>query len=167
MKRRLTILALTCALLAPAAAQAKGGNFGLGIMVGDPLGLSGKLYLNNQHAFAFGVGEYLVRDDGLGAHIDYLWHPWPLVPDPPLELYIGVGGRIADHDRGNDRNDDFHLGVRMPFGLLLDFRRKGKVPIDVFVEVVPLLDIILEDDDRGHDGIDIDIDAAIGVRYYF
>jgi len=136
--------------------------FGFGIMVGEPTGLTAKYYLGPSTALDFALGEFdrFRDDDDLGAHVDFLWHPLSLATADPfvVPLYFGIGGRlVADNNDGND--DDPDLGVRVPVGVALDFNR---VPIDVFFELAVIVELI---NDPGED--DVDLDAAIGVRYYF
>jgi hypothetical protein len=107
------------------------------------------------------VGAAFVEHDGLHIHVDYLWHPVMLATDEAfyLPLYFGIGGRILDHDHGRDDDDDFHLGARVPLGILFDFKR---VPIDIFLEIALIVDIVTDHhDDR------IDLNGGIGLRYYF
>lgn len=136
--------------------------FGLGIILVEPTGLTGKYYLSPSTALDFGFGEYdrFRDDDDLGAHVDFLWHPLTLVTTDPflLPLYFGVGGRIVgDDDEGDD--DDIDVAVRVPVGVAMDFNR---APFDVFFELALLIELIDEDSDD-----DVDLDPAIGFRYYF
>jgi hypothetical protein len=160
--RRFAVLALltTTIFFAARTASAQGGPFGLGIIVGSPTGLCGKLYLNQRNAIDFAVGASFLDNRGLHAHVDYLWHPVMLATDEAfsLPLYVGIGARILDHDHGGRDDDDVHLGARVPVGILFDFKR---VPIDVFIEIALVVDIIQDHDDL------IDLNAGIGVRYYF
>jgi hypothetical protein len=163
--------------------------FGVGVMVGAPTGLSAKYHLTAPLAIAGGIGfsdEWRGHDDGVHLHMDVLWHPVTLLTNPTmaLPLYIGVGGRILDHDRrywDNDGrfyyygDDDTHVGIRAPFGLVMDFQR---IPLDVFFELALVMDVIVSDDDicydgggrafdcgDGHGGASLN--GAVGVRYYF
>ena len=168
--RRLAPLMLVLALSAPRAARAEGGNFGLGLIIGSPTGLSLKYYMSRGHALDAAVGLTTIGSDGIHVHVDYLWHPFVLASEGSFDLamYVGIGGRVLDHDRGRGHDDDFHIGPRAPLGLVFDFLKSG-VPLDVFVEVALVLDFILDDDNDGddHDGIDLDLNAGIGARYYF
>jgi hypothetical protein len=147
--------------------------FGLGIMLGGPSGLSGKYFVGPSTAIDFGVGYHgccrYRNHGGLHLHADYLWHPVSLVSAEAFELpfYVGVGGRFWDWDHDNDYDGEA-IGVRVPFGLAFDF---NEVPIDIFVELVPVLDFFFGADcgpgDDYCDGVNFDIMAAIGFRYYF
>jgi hypothetical protein len=191
MRRVASILAVVAVSIAAATtsttAHAAEGNahpFGLGIEVGAPTGLTAKYYLGRSRggtmmALQFGVGAIeRYHDDGLHLHVDVLWHPAVLArtPEFTLPLYLGVGGRVLQHDddycvqQGGDRvcfdgESDTHVGVRVPFGLLMDFNR---TPIDVFLELAVVMDFILDEYDRyGHDTLETDLNGALGVRYYF
>ena len=167
-------LALGLAALAvrPPAARAEAGNFGLGLIIGSPTGLSVKYYLDRRNAIDAAVGVAVLGSHGIHAHADYLWHPWVLTREPSFDLafYFGLGGRVLEHNR-KDVDDHFHLGARAPAGLVFDFA-KGNVPIDVFVEGALILDFIMDDEAgraRGDEGgtIDLDFNVSLGVRYYF
>lgn len=139
--------------------------FGLGLMIGHPTGLSGKYYLSADTAVDFGlgvVGGYGHRS-GLHLHADFLWHPAVLVTQSSfvMPLYFGVGGRFwdFDDDRDDRYDDDTALGVRVPLGIALDF---NNVPLDVFFELAFVLDFFVNDG-GAHGGLA----GAIGVRYYF
>jgi hypothetical protein len=167
--RPFVLIAFLLASSAPRAARAEGGNFGLGLIIGSPTGVSLKYYISKGHAIDAAVGLTTIGNDGLHIHADYLWHPWVLASEGSFDLaaYLGLGGRVLDHDRGRGRDDDFHLGVRGPVGLVFDFLKSG-VPLDVFVEVALVLDFVINDDDGDdHDNVDLDLNAGIGARYYF
>ncbi len=169
----LLLLSLLVTLLFPSPAEARprptGGTpftanktFGIGLILGEPIGLSAKYYLSESTALDFALGEYdrFREDDDLGVHIDFLWHPVTLLTADPflLPLYFGIGGRIVGDDDGPD-DDELDFAVRAPLGVALDFNR---VPVDVFFELAILIELINDDNED-----DVELDAALGVRYYF
>jgi hypothetical protein len=149
-------------------------------MVGAPTGLTGKYYLSTKAAMAvdFGLGTYYYGyydGDAIHLHSDLLWHPVSLASTSSFQLpfYLGVGARLLDHDEywraGYWRSGGTHVGLRVPFGVAFDFTR---VPLDLFVELVPVWDIIEDHDyrygtydDRDHNRFDLT--GAVGLRYYF
>jgi hypothetical protein len=138
--------------------------FGLGIMLGSPSGLSGKYYIGTSTAIDFGLGSYYGRGrdgyrDSFGIHADFLWHPFVLADPEPfwLPLYVGVGARFLDHE---GRDDNTHVGVRVPVGIAMDF---NNVPLDIFLEVAFVFDIIRDDDRHNR----TDLHQSLGIRYYF
>lgn len=136
-------------------------NFGLGLMLGAPTGLSGKYYLSADTALDFGVGVFRRwrERDGTAFHVDLLWHPAVLINARPfvIPLYFGIGARVFDYN--DDVYDDFALGLRLPVGVMLDFNR---TPLDIFFEAAFVFDFY--DDSRGREA---DLNGAVGVRYYF
>jgi hypothetical protein len=90
-----------------------------------------------------------------------------------MPFYVGVGGRIAEDDdwvviNGNLYEDeDTFLGVRVPFGILMDFNR---VPLDIFFELAVVVDLVeIEDDFEPYDDDppNLGMNGVIGLRYYF
>ncbi|HTR49355.1 MAG TPA: DUF3996 domain-containing protein [Kofleriaceae bacterium] len=184
MKTCLVVLAI---VLASASAYAQGRphptgfgpsdfeankKFGLGLELGDLVGITGKLFVNSNQAIDFGIGDryYGPYGNAGGLHIyaDYLWHPKVLARPDAFELpfYIGVGARFWDfgyacNPNGTNCMDATTFGVRMPIGIDFDF---NNVPLDVFIELAPTLDFF---HDYTNHSLGLDYDFSIGVRYWF
>lgn len=143
--------ALVITLFLTAGAFAQNGGFGLGIIVGEPTGLAGKYYLSESHAIDGAVAWSFKKDAALHIHADYLYHDNTFfnVKQGRLPVYVGIGGRIKLQDKSR-------IGVRIPVGMAYEF---AKAPVDVFVEIVPLLDLVPD--------TQFDFNGAIGVRYFF
>src|SRR5215470_10529806 len=123
--RRILVLASFLACVGVAAeTRADPHAFGLGVILGTPSGLSAKAYLARAHAIDVAIGAAFVHGNGFHISADYLWHPVILADDEAftLPLYFGVGGRMLL--RGEDANGSskFHLGPRIPVGILFDFK---------------------------------------------
>lgn len=144
------------------------GPFGLGIVIGEPTGLSAKLWLDQKHALDFGLSFSF--DDYLLIFSDYLFHfPGTFGSSSrfvtELTPYVGIGGVLAfandrrlDRDRhffGRER-DTLGLGVRVPVGIEWV---PAKVPLGVFIELVPGIALA--------PATDAFFEGGIGVRYYF
>jgi hypothetical protein len=151
----------------PGAARAEEkGAFGIGLILGEPTGVSAKLYLSDDKAVDAAVGGAVVGG-GIQAHADYLWHPWVLTNEESFVMpaYLGLGARVLQHDPGGDDENDFHTGVRLVAGILFDFRN---IPLDVFVEGA----VIGEwksgsDSDPEHGGFGPALNIGLGGRYFF
>lgn len=140
----------------------KSGNFGLGVMLGDPSGLTAKVWTSRATAFQLGLsyswGDYFAI---LG---DHLWHfPNALAGAGgganQFVPYLGLGAVLFFDDDGNfrDRNDrDVALGARIPLGI--EFLPRA-IPLGVFAEVVPGVGIV--PDVFGF------VQGDIGARFYF
>jgi hypothetical protein len=147
------LFALAAVAAVPSAARADGGPFGLGIILGEPTGITGKVWTGGRHAFDFGVAWSFDDTDAFHVYGDYLWHDFDLidVSKGTMTLHFGPGARVAIRDRGDDR-----VGIRFVVGL--DYRFET-APVDIFVDVVPVLDLAPDTDLEGMGGV--------GVRYYF
>lgn len=157
MQRTNLILSLLlCLIVAPqlASAGSNASGFGLGIIVGEPTGLDAKLWLSERSALQGAVAWSLESHSSLHIHTDYILHNFNLIDISKgrMPLYFGIGGRIRLGDDGYDDN----VGVRIPVGL--DYMFEGE-PIDIFLEVVPILDLVPD--------TDFDLNAAIGARFFF
>jgi hypothetical protein len=126
-------------------------NFGLGIILGEPTGVSAKLWTSGDNAFDFGAAWSFKGDGHLLLQADYVWHIFRLIPvsSGKLPFYVGVGGRVV-------LADDPLIGVRVPLGLDYMF---SNALVDIFVELVPILDLAPE--------TDFDFGGGIGARYWF
>lgn len=158
MRLSLTLLALFASSSALAVEVGNGSNIGVGIVLGEPTGVTGKLYLKPQHALeaALGTGTYDDRrDTRLWLHVVYLWHPSVLHSDPAFELgwHFGVGGFISDRHN----IDRTAIGARAPIGL--DFTLE-KVPLQFFVDVSADLELV-------PDTLVLNLGLGLGGRYFF
>lgn len=134
------------------AAFAQSNGFGLGIILGQPTGISAKYWTSGSTAFDFGLGYSFEKNSRMQLHADYLFHTKDLFnTSENISLYYGPGARLRLVE-----NADSRLGVRFDVGIVWVPRNSS---IDVFVEVAPLLDIIPE--------TDFSINGGIGVRYFF
>ena len=134
--------------------SASGQELGVGIIAGNPTGISVKKWLCEGNAVDGAVAWSFEGRDALQLHADYLWHQD--FPSPRVPFYCGVGGRVGFVE-GNRRHDgETRAGVRFPLGVtwLLD-----RAPVDVFFEVVPVFEVAPR--------TDLELHAAIGARYYF
>lgn len=166
-------LALALGIVSPARADpASGtrgddkGNFGVGIILGEPTGVAAKLYLQDDVALQGAVGSAFIGG-GLQIHTDYVWHPYILQSRDSfvLPFYVGPGVRLIEYtsgrdDAGGNSTSAFAFGVRGVAGLLFDFKT---VPLDAFVEVAG----VLEYEFRSGAGFALRLNAGAGVRYYF
>jgi len=131
--------------------QSQNKGFGLGIIVGEPTGVSFKYWTDSNSAFAGAVAWSFIDGGALHIHADYILHSFNLIPveSGKLPLYYGIGARIKFLD-------DAGIGVRVPVGFAYLF---SGTPIDIFLEIVPILDLAPKTDFK--------INAAIGGRYFF
>jgi hypothetical protein len=140
------------------SAQDKG--FGIGVILGEPTGLSIKFWTSYNTAVDIAQAWSFVDGNALHLHSDFLLHNFGLIKldFDKLPIYYGIGGRIKFVEVEDNKNDKhkFQLGVRIPVGLNY---LPSKIPFDFFFEIVPLLDLIPK--------TDFTINGGIGFRYFF
>ncbi len=152
MKRTiLFIITLIFSLTNFSFTQDKG--FGLGVIIGEPSGVSAKSWMTSTTAVDAALAWSFVDNGALHIHADYLIHNFQLISidgKGKLPVYYGIGARIKFG------NDDTRLAVRIPVGIDYMF---GDAPVDIFLEVVPMLELILK--------TKFQFNAALGARYFF
>ena len=156
MKCKIAIIGL---LLAVSSAGARTQEpFGFGVIVGEPTGLSLKYWLDDERAIDGAAAWSFSENDSFQLHGDYLIHNYDLLGVDELPCYYGLGARLKFKDSdGRGRNEDHAIfGIRFPLGVTYLF---DEIPLDVFAELVPVLDVAPD--------ADADINAAIGLRFYF
>jgi len=129
------------------------GSFGLGVILGEPTGLSLKLWTSSTTAVVGGVAWSLSgKKNTMHLHADYIFHNFNIanVDEGALGLYYGIGARVLL------RGDNSKLGIRIPLGINYIFEG---APIEIFAEIVPLFDLI---PDTGFNG-----NGGFGFRYFF
>lgn len=147
--------------------------FGIGLELGEPSGFNGKVFISPKAALDFGIGAiygHYYYEDGLHLYGDFLFHPASLASTEAFELpfYFGFGLRHWQFDycyMNVCTYDGATFGIRIPFGIALDFNRS---PLDIFFQLIPVIDFVDDDyydrfGNRRHTGID----ASLGVRFWF
>lgn len=129
-------------------AQSEDPSFGLGLMIGEPSGVSIKKWFNNETAVDVGAAWSLAQNESLHLHSNLLLHN-AFANTPNLSFYYGIGGRVIFANTPK-------VGARIPLGLTYLFEN---IPFDLFVEAVPILDITPDVSLSGNGGF--------GFRYYF
>ena len=155
MKKTIFLIALILALAVFAQnGMAKGGKFGLGVIIGEPTGPCFKYWTGPKTAIDGAAAWSLANNAGLHLHADYLVHKFDLIPveKGSLPFYFGIGGRI----RFAEGNGDDRIGIRIPVGLDYIF---ADAPLDIFLELVPILDLAPD--------TDLDFNGAVGIRFFF
>jgi len=151
MKKIIMIIVAFTLLTITNVTYSQSGGFGLGIVLGEPTGLSAKLWTGSSNAFDFAAAWSFKGEGSMLLQVDYVWHDFELirVSSGRLPLYYGIGGRAVF-------SDDPLVGVRIPVGLDYQF---ANAPIDIFLEIVPILDLI--------PSTDFDLGGGLGIRFWF
>jgi uncharacterized protein DUF3996 len=176
-RRSLALLATGCLALtwvedAAATQVGRSKDFGIGFALGSPTSIVAKYFVNPGNAFDFGLGFWrlgrycdgpadgrVCRNGGferLTLNMDYLWQEQIIAGSgAKLDWHIGGGGRVWLWD--DYAGGDFALAARMPVGIDVTFPKPDF--LEVFLELAPALYIV--------PGLDLDIEAFLGVRFYF
>jgi hypothetical protein len=128
------------------------GSLGVGIVLGEPTGISFKQWVTYRTAFDAAAAWSFGEESAFHVHMDYLIHHRGRSDRDigHLLFYFGIGGRLkAEEEEGR-------LGARVPLGVAYEF---DESPLDVFFEVAPVLDLAPETEFR--------VNGGFGVRYFF
>lgn len=149
---------MIASLLLSTNAFAAEDNFGLGIILGQPTGISANYKFSPNQSIDGTLAYKLSGNDEIYLHSTYLFrHPGTIFTERSASLgwYGGIGGRVKIEDRpGND--NDFRFGIRGAIGASLEF---NKSPFEIFAELAPVLGLVTD--------TDLDINGGLGARYYF
>ena len=119
---------------------------GIGVVLGEPIGGTVKLWLDDRLAIDGGAG---LSDGNAGFWADALWHDWTLLPQPSsgrLGAYFGAGPQLR-------AGGDARFGVRAIAGL--SYRPTGH-PLELFAEAGPMF--------RLTQGGQVDAVGGVGLR---
>lgn len=126
--------------------------YGVGLILGEPTGISAKYWLDNESALNAGLAySFTTANKGFSLHLDLINHlPSNIYPKENIPFYYGFGVRIRSKARTSGS-----LGVRGVAGLVWQHK---KYPVDIFAEVAPVFQLLPE--------TNLLFDLAIGGRYY-
>lgn len=122
-------------------------SLGAGAVLGDPTGISGKLWLRGNKAID-GLAAWSIKGDFFFIHSHYLYHFQEALEDEQFTLYLGPGG----YARLGGKNDRF--GVSGNFGIAYNVNQ-----FEIFLELSPKVSLV--PDTAG------DLTGGIGFHYYF
>jgi hypothetical protein len=150
---KLSTLIIILILLTSFITNGQNTGFGAGVILGEPTGISSKLWIDDNTAIDFGLGySFIPTDKKISLHSDYLYHLHKVtVAHQEFPIYYGFGVRLRfmDSKQGS-------LGARGVIGALWFSK---DLPLDVFIEIVPVFQLLPK--------TSLLFDAGIGARYYF
>ena len=139
--------------------------FGLGVISGDPVGITGKYMMKNSRAIAAGLAWKSDGNKENKIYGDYLFYEYDFikVKRGKLPLYYGGGVRYITYPeaedekkkKGDKKNLD-ELGIRFPVGIEYFLQSPS---LGVFLEVVPVLNLT--------PSTELEWGTAIGIRFFF
>lgn len=147
MKR---IILISSVIFLSLNAFSQDSGLGLGVLIGEPTGLSAKIWTGDKTAVDAGAAWSFVGNGFLHLHADMLMHSFTIDVDKgQLPLYYGLGAKLV-------LANELGLGVRIPVGMAYLFE---SAPFDIFIELVPVLDLI--------PATTFNFEGGIGARYFF
>ena len=163
-------LALTLGLSSPAQAgsniQSK-GEFGLGVALGYPgNGLSMNYFLSDKTSIQADVTLWVPGGNwfGVGMRADFLWYPVRIAGWDWADLiwYWGPGVNFHYFNWSGPGSSAGYaaIGVELPVAIGFQFK---KVPVDLNLEAVPILNIL----GNGGVAVGFGIAGVLNARYYF
>lgn len=149
-------------LFLSALSKAQAKDFGLGIILMGPTGVSTNYFFEKNKSIDTALSWDLNDDDQtFYLHSTYLLHKPKLIKidRAALDLHFGGGARLISWDdrpgKHDKHDDELYLGLRAACGLSYTFERA----IEIFSELSLTMDMIPD--------TDADVDFGIGARYYF
>jgi hypothetical protein len=123
-------------------------DFGVGTMLGQPIGATAKYWLSSTLAVDGAMGYHF--NNNFDMHADMLWHTFSSfnISSGRMPFYGGVGGRVLF-------GDDSQFGFRLPLGVSF---LPSTDPLEFFAEVAPVIKVAPD--------LDADIDGVVGIRLY-
>jgi hypothetical protein len=152
MKRLAPLLIGVCLFMAAGTGvmAQETGPFSVGVILGEPTGISGKAWIGQLSAIDLALAWSFVAEGRIYVHADYQQYFDFGQPDAGrLLFYGGIGGKLYV-------GADVELGVRLPLGVLYEIEQ---IPLEVFLEVAPGISIF--------PATALDFGGGLGVRYRF
>ena len=135
------ILVLVALATGPISAQTS-----VGIILGEPTGLSAKQWLGEGASLDLAVAWSFIDTGSFYVHIDYQQHFDDLdIDEGDLLWFVGGGAKLSVGQRLN-------LGFRIPLGLVYQFT---DAPLEVFIEAAPGMDLFPAVQFNGGGGVGI------------
>jgi hypothetical protein len=130
--------------------------FGIGAVIGDPTGVSAKMWLDKTTAIDGAFAWSMAGQNAIHVQGDYLIHQLSFfhLGKLPMNLYYGAGARISSYS-GKSKTG-LGLGARAPLGMAYEFKKPS---VELFAEVALILELT-----PSTEGL---FNIGIGGRYYF
>ncbi|MAT40334.1 MAG: hypothetical protein CL946_12100 [Ectothiorhodospiraceae bacterium] len=145
-----------------------GKDFGIGLTLGEPTGVTARFWLSKQNSWDLAAGASYLGNPHIQA--GYLWHYNQAFNSRIVSIYLGVGGILGFGEKGkvviinrrkvdswyfDDGNDGLLVAARGVAGLQIIPRN---TPLDIYLELNPILGLT---PDVGFDAL-----VAVGIRFY-
>jgi len=152
MRTRILTLTVFFLLMPAVESLCQDRGFGLGVIIGEPAGVSMKGWLSSTTAVDAGAAWSFEHETSFHIHADYFWHSFNVFSTKEkIALYYGIGGRFKVA-----RSEDARLGARIVGGIDYMFE---KAPFDLFLEAAPIVDLA--------PATELQFNGGFGARFFF
>ena len=145
----------------PPALDGAPQGIGVGLVAGDPSGLSLAYRPPDSDAYLQAAAGWSLSDEKVSINLDYMYtiitFDSPDDPSLTFPVYVGAGARVrvGRDELISDFNRASSIGARIPVGVAFT---PQNVAMDIYLELVPTLVILPE--------TTITVGAGIGIRVY-
>ena len=143
---------MLCTAILSINSFAQKGDFGMGIILGNPTSVSVKLWTGEVTAIDASLGYRYGSANHLYLNTDFLFHLWAIEKEEgTIKIYFGAGAGLGFIS-------DLSFPIRVPVGaaLFLD-----NIPLELIAELVPTVQVFGEGDIR------FKMEGYLGARWYF
>ena len=130
--------------------RGKPNGFALGVIIGNPTGITIKTDIHKKHTIDLRIG-WSLHEASFHVSCDYISYFPEWIEKEYWYPYLVLGGRSKIEQEQEDRQ--FNLGIRVGIGVEYVYRQFG-----LFGELCPVVELVPE--------TNLDLEGGIGVRYY-
>lgn len=145
-------------LIGASETSAQQPRFGLGVVIGEPTGISMKWWRSSTRAIDAGLGWSITDNNNdfqksrFHLHLDFVRHSFDAINAPErIPVYYGLGASIA-----GESEKESSLALRGVVGIAW---QPIRTPIDIFVELAPSFQVI--------PSTTFYLNAGLGLRFFF
>lgn len=154
------------------SASPQGRRLGVGLELGWPTAVTGKLMLRPEQAVRASLGAFsglVLTEPSWSASVDWLYHPFTIARAPgwTLHTHVGVGGTVVMLPIVGKRTTfpaalyhraptSLWTGLRAPLGVDLTF---AELPVDIVLDVVPTI--------LTFPGFGFGVGGSLGARWWW
>lgn len=152
MMRKLFISVIIAGFLLTGVSYGQTSSFGLGVILGEPTGISAKLMRSgNSQSINLAAAWSIGAHDRLYLKGDYVfYHDLNVdIENGRLPVYYGVGAMAI-------LEEESVVGARIPFGL--DYFMSS-APLDFFIELAPVVEVL--------PSTGFSVSGGLGFHYFF
>ncbi|HEY8279456.1 MAG TPA: hypothetical protein VIH99_07535 [Bdellovibrionota bacterium] len=136
-------------------AAASATRTGIGATIGNPLGITGRTWFNEENSFDYGLGWGISDSRRFHVYADYLWNKADAfdMNDEPFDFFFGGG--LAMRTNSGRGDSETVIGPRLPVGVSYEF---AKPKLELFLAGALNMGLLPSSD--------FWVDIHVGARFY-